>query len=98
MELTGRAALVTGGTKGIGAAAAIALAERGCDVAINGRHLDDDAKAVCGRVQELGRRCAVIAADMACPEEATRAVNDTVAELGGIDVLIHTPAGPFRER
>ena len=46
MELAGKVALVTGGTKGIGAAAAIALAKRGCDVAINGRHLDDDAEAV----------------------------------------------------
>ncbi len=54
MELAGKVALVTGGTKGIGAATSIALARRGADVAINGRHEDDAARATLQAAREAG--------------------------------------------
>ena len=54
----------------------------------------DDAQAVRDQVQGLGRRCAVVVADVACPEQATRAVHDTAAELGALDVLVHSAGGP----
>ena len=94
MNLERRIALITGGTRGIGAATAIALAEAGADVALAARNLDDEAKGVARRIESLGRRAILIAADVARPEEAIRCVEETVAELGGLDVLVHSAGGP----
>ncbi len=55
MKLIGKAALVTGGTKGIGAATAVELARRGADVAIVGRHDDESARQTASQVESLGR-------------------------------------------
>ncbi len=93
MELTDKVALITGGTKGIGAAAAIELARQGAHIAINGRHDDDDAKATKKRIEDLGRNCELILADVSEPAEATRSVTETVERLGGIDILIHAAGG-----
>src|ERR1051326_4859641 len=94
MKLSGKIALVTGGTRGIGAATAVALAREGADVAIVGRHLDDNARASREAVVGLGRRCEVIVADCAQPADSTRCVAETEARLGRIDVLVHAPGGP----
>jgi NAD(P)-dependent dehydrogenase (short-subunit alcohol dehydrogenase family) len=94
MKLTGKVALITGGTKGIGAATAIALAKEGASVAITGRHDDDDARATQRAVEALGRRCEVILGDIAQPAECARAVEETVKRLGALDVLIHSAGGP----
>src|SRR5690349_14402726 len=94
MNLTGKRVLVTGGTKGIGAAIAIDLARQGCDVAVNGRSDDDAAAAVRGAVTALGRKCLTIVADVARPDEAERAIAEAVAGLGGIDILVHSAGGP----
>ena len=93
MKLEGKVALVTGGTKGIGAATAVRLAELGADVAILGRYDDDDAKSVKAAIEGHGRRCLMIVADMAKPEDAVRAVEETVEKLGTIDVLFHNAGG-----
>jgi NAD(P)-dependent dehydrogenase (short-subunit alcohol dehydrogenase family) len=94
MQLNGKVGLVTGGTRGIGAAAAVALAREGADVAIIGRGEDDDARQTRAAIQALGRRCELILADCAKPEEATRCVAETAQRLGGVDVLIHSAGGP----
>lgn len=94
MKLREQVALVTGGTKGIGAATAVALAGEGADVAIVGRRLDDEAKATCRRIEALGRKCALIQADVGVAREATRCVEETVRNLGSVDVLVHAAGGP----
>jgi NAD(P)-dependent dehydrogenase (short-subunit alcohol dehydrogenase family) len=85
---------VTGGTKGIGAAVAIDLARQGCDIAINGRIDDDHARATMRAIREAGRSGAMIVADVARPDDAQRAVRETVSALGGLDILVHSAGGP----
>ncbi len=94
MKLEGKVALITGGTRGIGAATALVLAERGADVALVGRHDDDEARQVAARIEKLGRRSALILADMSRPEDATRAVEETARQLGSPGVLVHSAGGP----
>jgi NAD(P)-dependent dehydrogenase (short-subunit alcohol dehydrogenase family) len=93
MRLEGKVALITGGTRGIGAATAVVLAEKGADVAIVGRHDDEDTKQTKASVEAFGRRCPVIIADMGKPDDATRCVEETALRLGPIDVLIHSAGG-----
>jgi NAD(P)-dependent dehydrogenase (short-subunit alcohol dehydrogenase family) len=94
MKLEQRACLVTGGTQGIGASTAIALAESGANVALAARNIDEDAKSLARRIGSLGRRCLLIAADVGQPEDAARCVEQTAAEFGSVDVLIHSAGGP----
>jgi len=94
MNLTDKCALITGGTKGIGAAVAIDLARQGCDVAINGRCEDDEAAETRRAIEAAGRKCAVIVADVARPEEAERAVREAANALDGLNVLVHSAGGP----
>jgi NAD(P)-dependent dehydrogenase (short-subunit alcohol dehydrogenase family) len=94
MNLSGKIALVTGGTKGIGAATALALAREGADVALVGRHLDAGANTTRDAIMALGRRCEIIQADCGQPSEATRCVTEAAAKLGPVDVLVHSAGGP----
>jgi NAD(P)-dependent dehydrogenase (short-subunit alcohol dehydrogenase family) len=94
MNLTGKRALVTGGTKGIGAAIAIDLARQGCEVALNGRHDDASMADVRRQIEATGRKCISIIADVAKPEDIERIVGDTETGLGGLDILVHSAGGP----
>jgi len=89
MDLQGRVALVTGGTRGIGAAAALALARGGADVALAARHRDAQAVALETEIRGLGRQALLIEADLGLANDATRCVEETIATLGGVDVLVH---------
>ncbi|WP_164018600.1 3-oxoacyl-ACP reductase family protein [Pyxidicoccus trucidator] len=99
--LTGRVALVTGGSRGIGAAIARRLAREGADVALTYVSAADKAHAVVRDIQAAGRRGFAIAADSASPEAVIRAVEGTVAELGRLDILVNNagifPSGPLEE-
>ncbi len=93
MELERKVALVTGGTKGIGAATAVSLAAQGAEIAIVGRHDDDEAARTARMVEARGRSCLVVAADLAKPDEATRCVSEVADRLGSVDVLVHSAGG-----
>jgi 3-oxoacyl-[acyl-carrier protein] reductase len=93
MQLQGKVGLVTGGTKGIGAAAALALAEQGADISIVARNLDSEAKNIRKRIEAMGRKCLLSAADLGKLEAARECVEQTTRELGPVDVLIHSAGG-----
>ncbi|MCP3140632.1 SDR family NAD(P)-dependent oxidoreductase [Pyxidicoccus xibeiensis] len=99
--LSGRVALVTGGSRGIGAAIARRLAREGADVALTYVSAPEKAQAVIRDIQAAGRRGIAIAADSASPEAVIRAVEGTVAELGRLDILVNNagifPNGPLEE-
>jgi len=94
MDLKDKKVLVTGGTRGIGGAAALALARAGADVAIVGRKEDGDTLATRQAIQTTGRRCELFMADCGRAADATRCVQETVQRLGALDVLIHAAGGP----
>ena len=87
-ELTGKAALVTGGGQGIGRAIALALAERGADVAISGR-TESKLTAVAAEIEALGVRTAISVGDVAVRADAQAMVATAAASFGGLDILIN---------
>ena len=90
IDLAGKRALVTGGSRGIGAAIALALAENGADVAFTYQNSAVKAGTVVQSIEATGRRAVAIQADSADPQAIERAVRDVVAALGGIDILVNS--------
>ncbi|WP_179672681.1 SDR family NAD(P)-dependent oxidoreductase [Duganella sp. 1224] len=87
--LAGKRALVTGGSRGIGAAIARALAENGADVALTYQSAAERAQAVVASIEESGRKGMAIQADSADPAAIRRSVEEAVAGLGGLDILVN---------
>ena len=100
-DLDGRVALITGGSRGIGAGVATRLAEDGADVVLTYQHRDDRAAAVVKQVEARGRRALALQVDCADPEAVTTAVDQAVAEFGRLDILVNNAAvfitGPVEE-
>jgi 3-oxoacyl-[acyl-carrier protein] reductase len=88
-ELEGRVALVTGASRGIGRAIAVALARAGADVAVNYRSRADAARETAAQAAALGRRSLVVGADVSVAAEVTRLVAAVEAGLGPVDVLVN---------
>ncbi len=88
-DLSGRVALVTGGGRGIGKAIALVLAEAGADVAVNYRARADAAEATAAEIRRLGRRAAVVQADVSIGPEVKALMEDVERNLGAIDVLVN---------
>lgn len=91
-ELAGKRALVTGGSRGIGAAIAVALAEKGADVAITYERSVERAADVVHAIEEKGRKAVAIRADSADPSAVKRSVDEAAAALGGLDILVNNAA------
>ena len=94
LGLTGRVAIVTGGSRGIGRAIAGELAREGADVAVCGRHRDALDEAAQALAKDTGRRILPIVADTTKWESVTRLVDAVVGELGRVDVLVNNAATP----
>jgi 3-oxoacyl-[acyl-carrier protein] reductase len=100
-DLTNRVALVTGGSRGIGAGIAVAFARAGVDVAVNYRERADAAKAVCAEITAVGRKAIAIQADVSVASDVSRMVAEVERSLGVIDILVNNAAiarpRPFEE-
>jgi len=89
MQLTGRTALVTGGSRGIGRAIALALAQEGADVAVNYVSSEAAAKQVVERIHKMGRTAILAQADVADFPDTYRMAQDVLKEFGHLDILIN---------
>lgn len=88
MSFEGKNALVTGSSKGIGAAVAIELAARGANVTINCHSSKDQAEEVAEKVRALGRKALVVAADVSSHDAVRDMIQQTVNEFGSLDCFV----------
>ena len=99
--LAGRVALVTGGSRGIGRASALALAEAGCDVAVNYLNSAELAQDVVASIEQMGQRAVAIKADVSSEHDVIRLVTEVEAALGRVDILVNNaginPSKPLAE-
>jgi 3-oxoacyl-[acyl-carrier protein] reductase len=89
MQLEGKSALVTGGTRGIGRAIVVALAKAGADVALTYNSNEALAQEVVSEVQALGRKAKAIKVDVSIMDEAASAIDETTKEFGKLDILVN---------
>ena len=100
-ELESKTAIVTGSVRGIGRAIALAFAEAGASVTVNGRRSAEAAREIAGKIEAAGGRARVHLADVSDPDQARRLIEDTVAAFGRLDILVnnvsHRIAKPVTE-
>lgn len=88
LGLEGKSAIVTGGSLGIGTAVALGLAKEGCNVAINYRRHDAEAKEVVRKIEEMGSKGLAVKADVSSYDDAQNMVKKVVEEFGGLDIMV----------
>ena len=96
-DLSGKVALVTGGSRGIGRAIALALAEAGADILLNYSRSDKQADEVKRQVEKTGRKCVTVRADVSKFEQAQNLGKAVMNHFGKLDILINN-AGVNRDR
>ena len=92
INLTGKTAVITGSGRGIGRGIALALAQRGCNVAVNYFRHREDAEQTAGEIETLGVKAAVIKANVAKEDEIRALVDQAARELGGVDIFVGNAA------
>jgi 3-oxoacyl-[acyl-carrier protein] reductase len=97
LPLTGIIALVTGSSQGIGRATVLRLAQSGADIVINYRNKVSAAEEVKANIEEMGRRCVAIQADVSQEEDVTRLFTEASESLGPITILVNN-AGTTRDK
>src|SRR5436190_11515683 len=88
-DLSGRTALITGGSRGLGKAMARGFAEAGADVLISSRHEEELRAALDAILQGTGRRGRFVVADMSRREEAGRLARTALEQMGRVDILVN---------
>jgi 3-oxoacyl-[acyl-carrier protein] reductase len=96
IDLTGKVALVTGGSRGIGRAIGLRLASQGADVAFTYRGNEDAASDAAGEIERLGRRSLAVQADVTDPAAADVVVKQVLDTFGRLDILVNN-AGITRD-
>lgn len=96
LDFSGKTALITGASRGIGRATALCLAGAGADVAINFKSSVEEARRVSLEIETLGRRCIIAQGDVSVPVDVDRVVQMTVDSFGKIDILVNN-AGFHRD-
>jgi NAD(P)-dependent dehydrogenase (short-subunit alcohol dehydrogenase family) len=91
-RLAGKVAIITGADSGIGKATAIAFAREGADVVISYLEEEEDAQSTRDLVEAAGQKSVLFAGDLSKPEQCRALVEQTVAEFGRVDVLVHNAA------
>jgi 3-oxoacyl-[acyl-carrier protein] reductase len=94
LQLTGKRALVTGASRGLGYATALGLAAEGCHVALNSRNAENAAQAAQKIKTETGSLVVPIPGDVSQSADVEKMVAQTVAQLGGLDLLVTNSGGP----
>jgi NAD(P)-dependent dehydrogenase (short-subunit alcohol dehydrogenase family) len=92
-DLSGRVALITGAGVGLGEAIAFGFADYGCDIAASDLNIDNPQRTA-DRVRQKGRRAIALKANVALPQDVTAMVDETVRELGGVDILVNCAGIP----
>ena len=96
LSLSGRVAVVTGGSRGIGRAIALELARRGAAVVVNYNRSPDAANEVASQIEAGGGKAIAVQADVGVMEQAQNLINAAIKDLGGLDILVNN-AGIIRD-
>jgi 3-oxoacyl-[acyl-carrier protein] reductase len=88
-DLTGKTALVTGASRGIGRGIALSLAKQGADVVINYHSSADKAQEVVGKIKALGQKSIAVRADVSNSDQVEAMVEKTIQEFGRLDILVN---------